>query len=188
MTSRRYSMLFTFGLFALAAWAVWEASHWAIQAGLMAWIIGVPTVLLLGLELVRELMDRGTPVGSDRPIDSPMPLTAPPLETDECLDPVEERRRTAIIICWIVGFGGAIWLLGFHTGITLLTFLYLRFTGGESWSMTVGLTAAVWLVTTFFFDCTMHIFFAEGKLFTWTGVSSSEFYTSTCQVFSGLFR
>lgn len=188
MTSRGYSMLFTFGLFALAAWAVWEASHWPIQASLMAWIIGVPTVLLLGLELSREFMGRQTPADSDHATNPPIPLTAPLLETDEIVDPVEERRRTAVIICWIVGFGAAIWLLGFHTGITLLTFLYLRFTGGEGWVMTMGLSAVVWLVTTFFFDCTMHIFFAEGKLFAWIGVSSHQFYTGACQVFAGLFK
>lgn len=185
---RGFSVLFTFGLFSLAAWAVWQASHWPLQASLMAWLIGVPTAILLGIELVREVLGAKTGAGSDGPEGLPIPFAAPLPETETPVDPVEERRRTAVIICWVLGFGFSIWLLGFRTGITFLTFLYLRSSGREGWAMTLGMTAAVWLVTTFFFDCTMHIFFTEGALFDWIGVSSDQFYTAACQAFSGMFR
>jgi len=189
MTFQRFSILFTFALFLLAAWAVWEARKWPLQASLIPWLIGVPTVILLAVELIREWMGRGAKnAAEDEETDMKALGVSAISEVGDSVDPAEERRRMVNIICWILGFALAILLLGFQLGISLLTLLYLTFAGTERWTTILGMTAIVWAATTLFFDCTMHIFFAEGKLLVWLGLSSNEFYTDVCQVFSDLFK
>lgn len=186
MSSRGPSVAFTGALFALTAWALWEARGWPVQASLMAWLIGLPTAALLALQLARELMgrpDRADPAPGDREgvfrAGPAGPAAAP-------ADPSGERRRTAAIIGWILGFAAAIWLAGFQLGVALATLLYLR-SAGESrltaGCVTAGVLAAVVLV----FDCGMHIFFAEGKLFVWTGLRASPVFTGFCHEVASLF-
>ncbi|MCY4487876.1 MAG: hypothetical protein OXF11_12300 [Deltaproteobacteria bacterium] len=179
MSFRGYSTVFTGALFLMLAWGLWEASKWEIQASLMAWMIGLPTAGLLALQLARQL------AGSDEkaaPTDAGEPgmLDASLLEQEgDDLDPAEERRRTASIIGWILCFALAIWLLGFQFGVGLMTFLYLK-SAGESWLTVVSITTAVLGAVMLAFDCGMHIFFAEGKLFVWTGLTTSPLFTSVC--------
>ena len=101
-------------------------------------------------------------------------------EARQSLDPGKERRRTTNIIGWIGGFALAILLLGFHVGISLGTLLYLKL-AGERWPITLAVSFAVWGSIALFFDCTMHIFFIEGKLFVWLGLKSSQFHSEVCR-------
>ena len=186
MRSRGPSVAFTGALFALTAWALWEARGWPVQASLMAWLIGLPTAALLALQLAREIMgrpDRAGPAPDDgeglfRP--GPADPAAAPA------DPSGERRRTAAIIGWILGFAAAIWLAGFQIGVALATLLYLK-SAGERWltagCVTAGVLAAVVLV----FDCGMRIFFAEGKIFVWAGLRANPVFTALCHEASSLF-
>ncbi len=179
MSFRGYSTAFTGALFLMIAWGLWEASKWELQASLMAWMIGLPTVALLGLQLGRQLMGTDEkPAQADG--EEPTAFNAALLEQEsEDIDPAEERRRTAGIIGWILGFAAAIWLLGFQFGVGLMTFLYLK-SAGENWFAVISITAAVLGAVVLAFDCGMHIFFAEGKLFVWTGLSTSPLFTSVC--------
>ncbi len=187
MRSRRLSIAFTGGLFLVMAWALWEAYGWELQASLMAWLIGLPTAALLALQLVRDFLgqpEQAVSADGDEP-----GLLDPSLAGREAepLDPAEERRRTASIICWILGFAAAIWLVGFQFGIGLATLLYLK-SAGERWLTVMGITAAVLAGVVLVFDCGMHIFFAEGKLFTWTGMSTGPLFNSFCYQVTSPFR
>ena len=187
MSSRRLSIAFTATLFLVMAWALWEAFAWELQASLMAWLIGLPTAALLVVQLVREILGRpkqAVPAGGDKP-----GLLDPSLAEREAepLDPAEERRRTANIIGWIFGFAAAIWLVGFQFGIGLATLLYLK-SAGERWLTVIGLTVAVLAGVVLVFDCGMHIFFAEGKLFTWTGLSTGPLFNSFCYQVTSPFK
>ena len=178
MSSRGYSIAFTGALFLLIAWALWQASAWDVQASLMAWLIGLPTATLLAVQLVRQVI--GGAEQADAAGREPGVLDASLLEREAApLDPAEERRRTAGIIGWILGFAAAIWLIGFQFGIGLATLLYLK-CAGERWPAVAGITLAVLAGVVLVFDCGMHIFFAEGKLFVWTGLSTSPLFTSAC--------
>lgn len=189
MTFNKIKTLFTFSLLALAVFAVWEARKWSIQASLMPLLIGIPTVLLLGLQCVRELCGRDSSDPSSTVEKTARSLSSSLLgESETATDPAEEKRRTASIVCWILGFALGIWLLGFQLGITILTLSYLKGSARESWLATLSLTGAVWAGTTLLFDCAMHIFFAEGELFVWLGLSLNPFYTATCHHFMGLFK
>ena len=185
MNFRGYSAGFTGALFVLMAWALWEASAWEVQASLMAWLIGLPTAALLGLQLVRQLMGRGenaAPGGDDKPLGAALAVHA-----GDALDPAEERRRTAGIIAWILGFAASIWLLGFQFGIGVVTLLYLK-NAGERWPAVIGITVAVLAGVVLVFDCGMHIFFAEGKLFAWTGVNTGPLFSSFCYQITSPFK
>ena len=187
MRSRRLSIAFTGGLFLLMAWALWEASTWELQASLMAWLIGLPTATLLALQLAREILGRPeravTPEG-----DEPGLLDPSLVEREaEPLDPAEERRRTANIIGWILGFAAAIWLVGFQFGIGLATLLYLK-SAGERWLAVIGITVGVLAGVVLVFDCGMHIFFAEGKLFAWTGLRTGPLFSSFCYQITSPFK
>ncbi len=187
MSSRRLSIAFTGGLFLVVAWALWEAFGWELQASLMAWLIGLPTAALLAVQLGRETLGRpeqAAPAGEDEPS-----LRDPSLAEQETepLDPAEERRRTANIIGWILGFAAAIWLVGFQFGIGLATLLYLK-SAGEKWPTVIGLTVTVLAGVVLVFDCGMHIFFAEGKLFTWTGLSTGSLFNGFCYQVTSPFK
>ena len=187
MNPRGLSVVFTGALFLLTAWALWEARGWPVQASLMAWLIGLPTAALLALQLAREILgrpDRADPVPGDQ--EGFLHAGAAGPAAAAAADPAEQRRRTSAIIGWILGFAAAIWLAGFQLGVALATLLYLR-SAGESrltaGCVTAGVLAAVVLV----FDCGMHIFFAEGKLFVWTGLSTGPLFTGFCHEVSSLF-
>ena len=187
MSSRRLSIAFTGGLFLVMAWALWEASGWELQASLMAWLIGLPTAALLGVQLVREILGRweqATPAGGDE-----QGLLDPSLVEREAepLDPAEERRRTANIIGWILGFAAAIWLVGFQFGIGLATLLYLK-SARERWLAVTGITVAVLAGVVLVFDCGMHIFFAEGKLFAWSGLTTTPLFNAFCYQVTSPFK
>ncbi len=186
MSFRRYSTAFTGALFLLAAWALWEARAWDIQASLMVWLIGVPTAALLALQLVRELAGRADATaargGAPNPVDA-----ATARRTAETVDAAAERRRTASIIGWILGFAAALWLAGFQFGIGLATWLYLR-RAGERWLTVITITVAVLAGVVLVFDCGMHIFFAEGRLFAWTGLRTSPLFASFCHQVTSPFK
>ena len=187
MSFRAYSAVFTGALFLLAAWALWESRIWPIQASLMAWLIGVPTAVLLAVQLLREILGRPDEAAPAQGQDEGLLDAALAGQAAEPVDPAEERRRTAGIIGWILAFAAAIWLVGFPLGITLMTLLYLK-SAGESWLTVIGLTVGVFAGIVLVFDCGMHIFFAEGKLFTWAGLSTSPLFTSICYQVSSLFK
>lgn len=187
MSSRGPSVVFTGALLALTAWALWEARGWPVQASLMAWLIGLPTAALLALQLAREILgapDRADPAPGREEGFRPAGAAGPGGAADA--DPAEERRRTAAIIGWVLGFAAAIWLAGFQFGVALATLLYLR-SAGEGWLTAGGVTAGVLAAVVLVFDCGMHVFFAEGKLLVWTGLGASPVFTSFCHQVSSLF-
>lgn len=193
MSFRWLSALFTLFLLALLLWAVWDARGWPLQARLMPWVIGVPTALLVAVQLARDVRRKPAASASGQEGSPPIgpggqDLNQPLLveEAGSALAPVEERRRTANIIGWIVGFALAIWLLGFHIGSPLATLLYLRLAGREGWPMVLLLTAGAWATVALFFDCTMHILFSPGELFVWLGLEPGQFQAEVCRTFAAL--
>jgi len=172
----RPEALFTVGLLLLFLWAVGEAGRWEwarwlqldfsrgwrVQARLFPWVIGIPMVVLVAVQLVREMRRRGQT--SETTAASGAMAYAAALETAEPqLEPAVERRRTAVIVGWILGFVAAIWLLGWPIGVSLCTLLYLRL-ARESWVMSAAITVGTWLSFYLLFDCTVHIPLGEGLI------------------------
>lgn len=157
-------VLFTALIFALVAAAVWDARVWEIKARLFPWAIGFPVLGLLALQLV---------FGVRRLVGATTAGQVTSAEHEHEIPREVLRRRAATIIGWFLGMMGLIWLLGFAIGGTLGTAIYLRFTGRETWRMTVYMT----LGTLIFFWIMIYpltVPFYEGWLFDQIGFKPTE--------------
>jgi TctA family transporter len=81
------------------------------------------------------------------------------------------RSRAVSIVAWTLGFFLAIWLLGFIIAVPVASFLYLRFAGGEKWSISISLSLTAWAIFYGLFDYLLHLPFPEGTLFMWLNLS-----------------
>jgi len=104
--------------------------------------------------LVLELMGKGRGGGLEGEIEMDLPKEV-------------VRRRTIGILLWIFGFFLLIWLLGFSIAVPVTTFLYLKFTGGEKWLLTIVFTVLSWAFFYGVFEYALAIPFPEGQLFLW---------------------
>ncbi len=140
-------------LFAIAgAWAVSEAKDWPASTRFFPLAIGVPLLVLSLIQLVIDLKGRAAKAG--RAVDFQMSGIETPAA----------RRRAAAMLAWILGFAGAIWLLGFEPAIPLVFFLYLKFQGGESWTLSIGLAAVAYLFFWGLFVHLLHLPLPEARL------------------------
>jgi hypothetical protein len=189
---RIFSALFALIISAVAVWAVWEAWAWDIQVRLTPWVIGVPTAILAAAVFVQELAgtvpNTKESVGEDSSGKSDEPVLSKVMfeASGSGLETAEEQRRTLEVVGWIVAFALAIWFLGFHIGVPLVTFLYLRIAGRERWPVSVTMSVGIWLSIALLFDCSMHVFFMEGRLFVWLGMNANRFHAVVCQLFAAL--
>ena len=167
MTPSRSLFPFLFSLFFVGVF-VWQLSEAFFgygrsthQARIFPVAIGLPflalTLTAAGIEFRHWLAGRRLAV------EKPPESDTPPVRSAEV-----ERRRTTVIIAWIVGFYLVIWLLGFMLAAPLLTLLYIKLAGKEAWPLALAMTAGVWLFFSGLFQCTLHIPLMErlpGELF-----------------------
>ena len=156
MTPSRSLFPFLFSLFFVGVF-VWQLSEAFFgygrsthQARIFPVAIGLPflalTVTAASIEFRHWLAGRRLPV------EKPPESDTTPVRSAEV-----ERRRTTVIIAWIVGFYLIIWLLGFLLAAPLLTLLYIKLAGKEAWPLALAMTAGVWLFFSGLSQCTLHI-------------------------------
>jgi hypothetical protein len=129
---RTYEILFTAALLAMVCWAVWEGRDWTIKPRLFPWAIGIPLAGMLAAQLVMLVIRR----------QQELPATAAEPTADEVEGRIEAeraRRRGISIVGWLLGFLGAIWLLGFPAGGTLGTLAYLKLAAREKWPISLAI-------------------------------------------------
>lgn len=142
---------------AFFAFFVYEAREWRPQARLYPWAIGIPMLLLALVHLVLEFKGAEKKEISDAPpVDFQFTQTA---------DRALARRRTMNILSWILGFFMSIWLIGFSLSVPLFVFLYLKVQSRESWTLSLVLTGAAWLLFWAVFVKLLTLPFPEGGLF-----------------------
>jgi polyferredoxin len=123
---------------------------------LFPWVIGIPTVLVALSQFAKDVRGRK--------------------KTDETeaeartVTPEVARKRTLIIIGWIVGCFLLIWLLGFSWAVPLTIFVYLKLAGRESWPITLTVTLCSWLFFFALFERMLNVPFPQGYLFELFGV------------------
>ena len=127
------------------------------RAALFPWVIGLPSLLLAIFILGQEALQSTRTVKAEEFAFANEPQ----------VDPLVARQRTLEIICWIVGFFLAIWVLGFVPASAIATFLYLKWGAGERWPVTLAVTAACWLLFFGLFDYTLQLPFPHGVFFDW---------------------
>jgi TctA family transporter len=149
--------LFTALIITVLALALWQSRNFGYRAGLFPWVIGTPTLILACAQLARDLY--GTKKTRTAPA---APGEGAQAEVE--IPPQLVRKRTLVIISWIVGFFLAIWLLGFSYAVPLMILVYLKFAGRESWLMTAAVTFCSWLVYWSLFEKMLSVPFPEGYL------------------------
>ncbi len=100
------------------------------RAALFPMVLGVPCLVLALLAFGQELFYtlRRSPARINNP------------EVSSSLARTVIRNRAISIVAWTLGFFLAIWLLGFLIAVPVTIFLYLRFAGGEKWSLSIVLS------------------------------------------------
>ena len=158
-------LLFDLAVIVFFAYFVFEARDWRPQARLYPWVVGIPMLVLAVFHLVWELKGAG-----NQPATQP---SAAPVDFSftRGIEPALARRRTLLIFSWILGFFAGIWLLGFKIAVPAFVFLYLKFQSREGWGLSLGLTAAAWLVFWGLFIKLLGLPFPEGAIISWLGLS-----------------
>lgn len=142
---------------------VYMAKDWRMQARLYPWAIGIPMIIFAIIQVILDLKGVERKQVDAAPVD---------FQFTQNIDPALARRRTINIFSWIIGFFFGIWLLGFAITIPLLVFTYLKVQSGESWGISLVLTAGAWLVFYFLFVRLLTLPFPEGLILTWLGIGS----------------
>ena len=136
MTRETQQIAFTAVLLAVIAAAVWDARQWTIKAQLFPWVIGFPVMALLLILLLQQLVQRSrsVPKRSEASVIGQVEHVA-------SAEAAVARRRGFGIVGWLLGFLGAIWLLGFPAGGTLGTLAYLKLAAKERWPISLAISA-----------------------------------------------
>ena len=130
--------VFSAGLAAAAAYAVFTALRWPPKAALFPLVMGIPLLVLALAQMVIELRDPQRPEGS--------PSAA--LE----------------VLAWMAGFILLVVLLGFPLAVPLFIFGYLLIAGREPWPLSIALAAVAWGVFHLLFQKLLHFPFEAGLL------------------------
>ncbi|HSK29174.1 MAG TPA: tripartite tricarboxylate transporter TctB family protein [Candidatus Limnocylindria bacterium] len=112
---------------AVVAAGLYTSREWSFQARLFPLTIGIPALALCIIQLCMDMFktaksgaendDRGV---MDLRVDRDVPQTV-------------VARRASIMLAWIVGLFGMIWLLGFIISVPAFVWLYLTFQARETW-------------------------------------------------------
>jgi TctA family transporter len=147
-----YGALFSAGMAAVFAGALWNALSWPPRARIFPFAIFGPVLIIAIANFVKDLRRR--------------PWTETIRQTiDEAnLDEASFRKRTREILAWILGFFLSLWLLGFPLGIPLATFVYLKLAARESWLTSIVVTAGAWLFIVGLFGHFLHFVFPDPAL------------------------
>jgi len=153
-------VLFCVFLIFVAATAIYLALDWPFKAALFPLSVGIPLLLLAGIQLVQLL------VGKEERIES----AAVDLEFSSDVAPEIERQRVISAFAWIAGFILCVYLIGFPLTVPLFICFYLRFESGVGSIPTMAATAITWVVFYALFQRLVHLQFEQGALQAWLGL------------------
>jgi Tripartite tricarboxylate transporter TctB family len=133
--------VFSAGLAAAAAYAVFTALRWPPKAALFPLVMGIPLLVLALAQMVVDLRQPQRPEGQPG-----------------------AGLAALAILAWMAGFIAVVLLLGFPLAVPLLIFAYLRVAGRESWPLSIALAAAAWGIFYLLFQKLLHFPFEAGLL------------------------
>jgi len=130
----------------------WDDHEWKAKA----WVIGIPTLLLCGVQLGLELFRRDRPGNSDDargmmdlPVDRSVPVAV-------------VIQRAANTFSWILGLFASISLVGFIISVPLFVLFYLGIQAKESWWVAFLYAGVMLLFLIGVFHLVLHIPWPEG--------------------------
>jgi hypothetical protein len=143
-------------------WVLWEARNWPAQSKFFPWSLGFSS---LGLALIQVVVawraavkESAVQTDAKTATDNTNGATSAdsgPFVSETSVIPARWR---AVTICgWVVGFFLGIWLLGFKVGSLCLTFLFLKVTANEKWTISVAIAVGTYLFFWLVFDVALRV-------------------------------
>ena len=139
------NLIFEVVLILLFAWLTWQTRGWPSETRLFPYAVGLVALLLSVVVFLQDL------IGALRERRSPSEAAEPAEDTG--LPDENSRafvRRALEELAWVVGYCGAIGVLGFTAGSFVFLGAYFRIRGKIGWVPTVlwaiGSTLVIWLV------------------------------------------
>jgi Tripartite tricarboxylate transporter TctB family len=177
LSRKKIEVLFSILIVLFLVWALWEARHWPAPSKLFPWSLGF-TVLALALLQValawRAALNESRAAGMAEPgsDNANASAGAGTSASESSLVPPEIARRRAIIIAgWIVAFFIGIALLGFKLGSLFLTFVFLKFTAKEKWTISAAIAVASYLFFWLVFDLALRAPLGTGLIGDYFGMN-----------------
>lgn len=151
--------LLTFFFLAMFVAALVIGWDWPLIAKLMpVYAVAIPGAVLVGIQLFRELTAWAKQAGE----------TSAAYEADQLFDiPLEkatEFRRTLGFFGWYIGGAVAIWAFGMVIALPLFVLLYTLIEGRERWSVSLLMSAGVFLLIWGLFDYLLEMRWPAGFL------------------------
>lgn len=133
--------LFSLGLAAVAAYAVYAALRWPPKAALFPLVMGIPLLVLALAQFTVDLRQRtpATPPGSGRAL---------------------------AVFGWMAGFIVLVLLAGFPIAVPVFVLSYLVI-AGEGWLLSIALAGAAWGAFHLLFQRLLHFPFEGGLIGGW---------------------
>lgn len=168
MTGRRpsravISLLLVLAMTALVAVMVVEATTFTRSPRLLPLIVGVPTLALLAVQVIRDVRrmvagDRSGGTASEQEADrysaSEAPEDAPPTAV----------ASPVVGTLWVLLLVLIVWLLGFLVAIPVFIVLFMRFFGRETWRLSFLFAIGTFVVTYLFFVVVIEVQLIPGRL------------------------
>jgi tripartite tricarboxylate transporter TctB family protein len=149
---RKASLILSIGVLLMSGYGIYAATAWPWKAALFPLAIGIPLFCLAAVEgLWAFFGDHGAREGT-----MDLQITPP-------------GRATWLAAAWMLAFFAAIVLFGFTIAVPLFVLVYLRFQGGEGWTLSIVITVVVAAVFYGLFDALLHLPFPSGLLLDWLG-------------------
>jgi hypothetical protein len=127
------------------ATAVGLSFTYAPEARFLPLVIGIPGLLLSGVQLIKELREQPA-----------APAVTP-----------EEHVREGRMFIWFIIFVGALVLFGFLYAGPALVAAFLYFSGREKWYVALAAAAFAWVVLYGVFERFLGLPLFEGLVFQW---------------------
>jgi len=144
-------LLFTLFVAGVLAVAVQVALEWSIRASIIILVLGGIGLLLAVAQLVSDFKNLSSTKSTVA-----LTMEAPALETNS-------RWGSCEVWAWILGFYGAIHVVGFPLAVPLFVFSYTKVYGG-SWILSASLAAISWGFVYSLFDRLLHVPWPESLL------------------------
>lgn len=144
-------------------------SGMAIQARLFTLAVGWIGIAIVGVQLVRELVQQYRENqllanGHQIEVTEDGPEGAVDFVVTEEEKTAYGRLAAIEQFGWLWGMIACLWLLGFYISVPAMVGLYLR-RHGESWLLSILITAGVWLTVWGLFHEMLNLPFPQGFLF-----------------------
>ena len=128
-----------------------NALAWPFKAALFPMIVGVPVFGLAMIDFLYAAFEKEGKKASG--ID---------FTFSEDVDKKLERRRTASIFLWTLGFFFFVLLVGFQIAVPLFVLAYLKLQGKEGWTVTIATMLITWGAFYGLFVWFLNVPFMEG--------------------------